>query len=155
MMCLHSCRVAGERQKVEKSFRRSSRPSTAALSSCWGLGRSEVHLKNQFNSVHPTSILTPFIGVRRCGHLVSCRVIHEVDSVGGGKRSDRDERLDVRGANLGDANVVEQACPCVADARNRRQVTVRNRSGERGRVQKRILFAKRFVGSVAVVSGAN
>jgi hypothetical protein len=29
--CLHLCRVAGERKKVEKSFRRSSRPSTAAL----------------------------------------------------------------------------------------------------------------------------
>ena len=60
---MHFCRVAGERRKVEKSFRRSSRPSTAALSSCWVLGGSEVHLKNQSNSVDPTFILTPYIGV--------------------------------------------------------------------------------------------
>jgi|694.fasta_scaffold143292_2 hypothetical protein len=31
VMCLHLFRVAGELKKVEKSFRRSSRPSTPAL----------------------------------------------------------------------------------------------------------------------------
>ena len=56
---MHGCRVAGERRKVEKSFRRSSRPSTAALSSCWELGGSEVHLKRPIQLSSPNFHLDP------------------------------------------------------------------------------------------------